>query len=346
MFVRPSSCTAALLGAALLSLACDPEIGDDAWRADPVVNFERLWLDFDRYYGLFDVKGVDWDALHDMYAPRVGPDTSDAELYAVFADLLGHLGDTHVSLYPAGDPELPVWNHLRVDGVMPVGNYDYDLIRSDYLQGHVDLGELVEYGRLDGGLGYIHIKLFDGTRREWRRAMDDILDALGDAPGIVVDVRDCPGGLDPLVQYVAGRFAAERRLFMTARKRSGPEHDDFTAPESWYVEPTDDTYTRPVVLLTSFLTQSAGETFTLAMGTQDHVTQLGEATNGALSDNAMRDLPNGWMFSVSVGDYRGPTGDSHEGVGVGPDEELLNTAEEVLAGTDRVLERAIELLGG
>jgi len=329
-----------------LALACDPELGDDASRADPVANFEQLWGDFDRYYGLFAVKGVDWDALHAEYAPQVRPDSTRAELHAVFADLLGHLGDTHVSLYPAGDPELPVWNHLRVDGVMPAGNYDYELIRRDYLDDHVDGGELVEYGRLAGGLGWIHIKLFDGNRRGWRRTMDDIFAALGDAPGIVVDVRDCPGGLDPLVQYIAGRFAADRRLFMTARKRSGPDRDDFTAPEAWYVEPTDDTYIKPVVLLTSFLTQSAGETFTLAMTTQDHVIHIGEATNGALSDNIMRDLPNGWMFTISVGDYRGPTGASYEGVGVPPDEEVLNTAEEVLAGTDRALERAIARLTG
>lgn len=333
------------LFAATAPLACDPGLLDAETRADPIANFDALWRDFDRYYGLFEVKEIDWPALRALYAPRVGPDTDEAELYAIFGELLGHLHDTHVSLYPAGDPELPVWNHLRVDGEMPPGNYDHAMLRERYLVEHHDLGPLAEYGRLAGEVGYVHLRLFDGSRRDWEDTMDTILDDLGDAPGIVVDVRDNPGGLDPLVQYVAGRFAAERALFMTSRKRSGPAHDDFTPVESWYVEPTGSRqYTGPVVLLTSFLTQSAGETFTLAMRTQPHVTQLGEPTNGALSDNMMRELPNGWLFTISVGDYRDAAGVSHEGKGVPPDVEVDNTPEEVLAGVDRALEQALARL--
>ena len=103
---------------------------------------------------------------------------------------------------------------------------------------------------------------------------------------MVIDIRDNPGGNDATAQYVAGRFAAERKLYMNVRKKSGPGPNDFTQAIPWHVEPTGGTrFTKPIVLLTSRWTQSAGETFTLAMQELTNVTQLGDYTSGAFSDN-------------------------------------------------------------
>jgi C-terminal processing protease CtpA/Prc len=50
--------------------------------------------------------------------------------------------------------------------------------------------------------------------------------------------------------------------------------------------------------------------------------------------------------SITVGDQRMSDGFSLEKVGVTPDEVLLPTAEDLAAGRDPVLARAITLLGG
>jgi C-terminal processing protease CtpA/Prc len=47
---------------------------------------------------------------------------------------------------------------------------------------------------------------------------------------------------------------------------------------------------------------------------------------------------------MSIGDYRAADGQSYEGIGVQPDIHLVNTKEEILAGKDKELEKAMELL--
>jgi C-terminal processing protease CtpA/Prc len=97
-------------------------------------------------------------------------------------------------------------------------------------------------------------------------------------------------------------------------------------------------------MLTSCWTQSAGETFTLAMNELEYVTLLGDYTSGGFSDNIARELPNGWFCFMSIGDYRASDGLSYEGVGIEPDELFVNQKEDILANRDKTLERAIEIL--
>jgi len=168
---------------------------------------------------------------------------------------------------------------------------------------------------------------------------------LNDTKGIVVDIRDNPGGNDATAQYVAGRFAASRHLYMNVRKKNGPGHFDFTNVIPWHVEPTGGTrYIKPVILLTSRWTESAGETFTLAMNELENITQMGDYTSGGFSDNIARELPNGWFYFMSIGDYRAADGESYEGIGIQPEIELVNSKEDILSSTDKVLEKAIEML--
>jgi len=132
---------------------------------------------------------------------------------------------------------------------------------------------------------------------------------------------------------------------MTTKKRNGPAHTDFTNTFEWYVElTTSKPYTKPVIVLTSRFTQSAGETFELALRQFDHVKVLGDTTAGSFSDNPNFELYNGWIFSVSVGDYRAPGGISYEGLGMPPDIYSKTTKQYLLSGKDSTLEKAIEQL--
>jgi C-terminal processing protease CtpA/Prc len=77
-----------------------------------------------------------------------------------------------------------------------------------------------------------------------------------------------------------------------------------------------------VYLLTALRTASAGEIFTLCMRTLPHVTLVGEATMGILSDNLKKHLPNGWTCSISNEFYRTPDGVLYEGPGIPADVEV------------------------
>jgi carboxyl-terminal processing protease len=65
---------------------------------DPELNFEYLWKTYDRNYALFEVKNIDWDALYNVYRPKVNSNTTETELFDIMSELLGNLNDNHVWL--------------------------------------------------------------------------------------------------------------------------------------------------------------------------------------------------------------------------------------------------------
>ncbi len=111
-----------------------------------------------------------------------------------------------------------------------------------------------------------------------------------------------------------------------------------------YIEPTTERpFTRDVYVLTSRLTISAAETFTLAMGSLPTVTLVGEPTNGMLSDAWFAAMPNGWLVSLANEQYLSVDGVQYKGLGVQPDVELVFSAETFADGQDLILEAVLAL---
>lgn len=337
------------LAGLFIMASCEKEMIGTEPGNTPVNNFELFWKTFDQRYGLFDVKQINWQGIHDQFSGRVNDQTTDEELYQVFSDMIVLLNDNHVNLYPTNG-DLPVFpggvlsyrnGELKILKVQE--DYDLEVVKK-YATDYQQLTPFIGCGQLPGNIGYLS---FTGTdpRKKAQKAMNAALARLAGAKGLIVDIRGNYGGFDPTAQYVAGRFAAERKLYMTTRKRNGPAHDNFTSPVEWFVEPTGNAqYTKPIVLLTSRFTQSVGETFTLAMRQRDRMTMVGDTTSGCFSDNPNFELYNGWLFSLSVGDYRAADGQSYEGIGIAPDIFIRNTREDLLAGKDLTLEKAMEVL--
>ncbi|GAA4453140.1 S41 family peptidase [Nibrella saemangeumensis] len=313
---------------------------------NPETNFEQLWQQYDRLYGLFGAKKVDWPAVYQKYRPKVTNGMSDDAFYTLTTQVLDELNDGHVWLLAPGSPA------RRHDSGPDYqkGDFNLKLVRTTYLQEVREFSlagdvQLVS-GTLPGNIGYIHFRDFGQSRSFYEKAFEEALSALRDTKALIVDIRDHEGGDDRVSQYVAGRFASTRNLFMTSRLRNGPGHGDFTEPTEWYVAPTGSwQYTKPVALLTNRITESAGETFTLAMNQNASVTQIGDTTYGIFSEITRRELPNGWIFSVSVGDYRAADGKSYEGIGIAPEITVVNTPADIVAGKDKVLEKALAVLG-
>ncbi|MBK6485065.1 MAG: S41 family peptidase [Chitinophagaceae bacterium] len=316
----------------------EPEVENN-----PVANFEELWKGYDEWYGLFDVKEIDWQEIYAIYKPQVNANTTEAELKDIFHSMIDPLNDNHVFIITtANEPRIEsgIFDTLKVQT-----DFSLDVVRTNYIPELIHYGASIDYGTLPGNIGYVHLGDFTPSQKFYGEAMDKILDELKNTEGMVLDIRDNPGGNDATAQAVAGRFASQQQIYMTVSKKSGPAHDDFTEPFSWYVTPAGESqYTKPVVLLTSRWTQSAGETFALAMQQLSNVKQLGDYTSGAFSDNIARELPNGWYYFVSIGDYRDASGNSLEGIGVEPDMKIVNTKEETLSGVDKALEKAVKLL--
>ena len=325
-------------GLAAEPLAGEPLAGEDEPN-DPEHSFEVLWRTFDHNYGLFGAKRIDWQALYRIYRPRVGPETTDDELFDLMSSLLGHLNDNHVTLTSADRGF-----QSGILGAMTMEDFSLELVKEKYLKGTAtQAGEIFHYGWLGDSIGYLHFRAFEGRRSV--EAIDRIVRQLKDARGVIIDVRGNDGGDDWVGQLIAGRFADRKRLYMTSRERNGPGHDDFTPPKYWYVEPAGPLrYTGPVILLTHRFSISAAEKFALALRQLPHVTVVGDTTSGVVADVYPDLLPNGWRFRVSYKHFLDADGFCWEGVGIPADIRQVNTPEDLAQGRDRVLELAITLL--
>jgi len=335
---------------------------------DPGANFEALWRMFDRNYGSFGPKRIDWDLLYRIYRPKVTSRTSDRDLFEIMSRLLEHLNDNHVKVQSRRPPRFfrsGILGNLNRDArgrPLPIGynipDFSLDLVKVKYLRSRFEErlpgtklaayfgGDfpLYTFGRLKRDVGYFHIRNFDEVERT-TAVVDDIVTEFRKARGLIVDIRGNGGGWDPVAKAIADRFADTRRLYMVTRTRNGSRHDDFTPPRYWYTEPKGPhPFTRPVILLTHRWSISAADCFALAMRELPHVTNLGEFTSGAYSDEYWDTLPNGWMVSIPNKLYLDAAGRSWEGIGTPPDIRLVNTREDIAAGRDRVLEAALELL--
>jgi hypothetical protein len=334
-----------LVTAAILLTSCHKALVQEAAQNTPQQNFEALWKGYSDYYGLFAVRGVNWDSLYRVYQPQVTDNTNNVQLYNLLSNLITPLNDIHVFLQPTTDglPRFESSTFYRANKVQT--NFSLSVLKQNYLPSMQAVNEKLHYGIMTGNVGYIHLGAFDLPMAFYRQQMDKILDSLKNTKGIIVDIRNHEGGDDKVSKFLAGRFAAEGKLFMTTRKRSGAGRNDFTAPEAWrVVKEGIFQYTKPLVLLTSRWTASAGETFAWALNTQPHVTQMGDTTAGGFSDVVMRELLNGWLYAVPVGDYRNASGESEEGKGVAPKVVVRNTAQEIAAGRDMQLEEALRRL--
>ncbi len=335
---------------------------------DPGANFEALWRMFDRNYGSFGPKRIDWGLLYRVYRPKVTSRTSDRDLFEVMSRLLEHLNDNHVKVQSRRPPRFfrsGILGNLNRDArgrPIPIGynipDFSLDLVKVKYLRSRFEErlpgtklaayfgGDfpLYTFGRLKRDVGYFHIRNFDEVERT-AAVVDELVTEFRKARGLIVDIRGNGGGWDPVAKAIADRFADTRRLYMVTRTRNGPRHDDFTPPRYWYTEPKGPhPFTRPVILLTHRWSISAADCFALAMRELPHVTNLGEFTSGAYSDEYWDTLPNGWMVSIPNKLYLDAAGRSWEGIGTPPDVRLVNTREDIAAGRDRVLEAALELL--
>jgi tetratricopeptide (TPR) repeat protein len=310
---------------------------------DPVKNFEFLWKTFDRNYALFGAKRVDWDALYRLYRPQVTPETTNDQLFTIMSNMLGHLNDNHVRLIDGKKRFTAGILHNR-----KMEDFSLELVKSKYLKGKFkkEVRAIFTYGKVKDTIGYFHFRGF-GFLEQTRETIDKIIKEFKDADGIIIDVRSNGGGDDRVGKLIADRFADRKRLYMITQIRNGKNHDDFTPPRYWYVEPDGPAqFTKPVILLTHRFSASAADNFAMALRVIPHVTVVGEMTSGCMADVYGDQLPNGWRFSVSFKKFTDYSGFCWEGIGIPTDLRKTNTKADIDNKTDTVLELAVKLIEG
>jgi C-terminal processing protease CtpA/Prc len=106
-------------------------------------------------------------------------------------------------------------------------------------------------------------------------------------------------------------------------------------------------YTSPVVVLINGSTFSAGEFTTEILKQLPQVTAVGDTTGGGSvggGDESLCLLPSGKSISIGFIDIRRYDGLPWEWLGIPPDIRVVQTEADILAGRDKQLEYAIDIL--
>lgn len=324
---------------------------------DPVKNFERLWNTFNERYPFFDLRKVDWREQFEKYRPKVTSQTSDEELFDILCQMLEPLNDGHVELIAKGRGGKEA-RHFRPEK-MPHFHREFDKGERKQLfkttaKTLVSLGFgkpaktdawMLRYCRSEQ-FGYIRIlELEDIEKRKLILALDEIGRGFAAAKGVIIDIRDNPGGDDDTVIKIVNRFCDRKRVAFHRKTRIGPGKDDFSPLKTWHIEPQGKTqFTGPIVLLTCDSVFSGGEVFALAIKQLPYVTIIGDHTNGIFSYQLEKKLPNGWEYRLSYQEYLSPDMVCYEGRGVPADIALLNKKADIENGIDPLIVRAVEVL--
>ena len=326
----------------LSATGCEQLVLGEETPNDPENNFDIFWNDFDQHYGLFTVRGWNWDSIRTEYEPLVTAETTDEELFGYFREMISYLDDSHTFVFWPGREFYSSGSEGDAQSDL---EFSYDVLYDNYVEVIDSSGEEEWlYGNLTGhNIGYLH---FSALEQEKYDFLDRALDLLWDKEALIIDIRRNSGGADQVSEAISSRFADREVIAYTVEERNGPGHNDFASKKEYYTRiggPRQ--YRKPIVVLTDTITISAGETFLLYMKYFDDVTQIGTGTSGDFSDSSMRRfLPNGMQYRYSIMRVLTPDGRSLDGIGHIPDIHARNTPEDIEAGRDVVMDRAYRFL--
>ena len=183
-----------------------------------------------------------------------------------------------------------------------------------------------------GGIGHLKLSGFTGaTNDELKAALERFERSQG--VGMVVDLRNNPGGLVSSVVDVTSQFVDEG-LVLYQIDAKGNRRD-------WEVEPGGLAHEIPVVVLVNEFSASASEVFAGAIIDHERAPVVGVTTFGKGSVNNLWPLSDGSGINVTTARWYTPSGTLIEGEGIIPDIVEEPSEDEL---EDPQLDRAIELL--
>jgi len=324
---------------------------------NPEKNFEELWKTFHNRYPFFELRNVDWKEQYDTYRPKVTRETSDEELFDIFCEMLAPLNDGHVELiakawgrrkkrYFSPEKKPRFWQEFTSREIKELfKTTEKTLVARGFGRPTETQAWMLHYCR-SRAFGYIRILELEGVKkRTLTAALDKISRDFNELDGVIIDIRNNPGGEDSTAITIINRFSDRKRVAFRRKTKIGPGEDDYTSVKTWHIEPQGDSqFTRPVVLLTCDSVFSGGEAFALAIKQLPHVTIIGDHTNGIFSYQLEKKLPNGWDYRLSYQKYFSADMVCYEGKGVPVDIKLLNKKTDIENGIDPLITRALNLL--
>jgi carboxyl-terminal processing protease len=176
-------------------------------------------------------------------------------------------------------------------------------------------------------IGYVRILSFEGKTAEQFHAIVKDLLVRHRIRGLILDVRDNPGGMLEVVVTITNRFLTEGKIVSTKGRQT---------TEVPYLATREDTYPEiPMAILVNGGSASASEILAGALADHDRAVVIGEKTFGKGSVQEILQVENhNGKIKLTTAYYYLPKGGRIHGKGVVPDRIIDLTPEERTAMLD------------
>ena len=188
----------------------------------------------------------------------------------------------------------------------------------------------VELDLLPGDIGHLTISTFSETTAV---EVGEALASLGEARGLIVDVRNNPGGLLQSVVDVLSHFIDGGPVLYQVDGEGN--HREWEASAGTSLGET------PLVVLINEGSASASEVLAGALRDRQDAPLVGETTFGKGSVNTLRGLNDGTGVYFTIARWHTPEGLLLEGEGISPDVEVVQDQD---SDNDLQMEAAVEVL--
>jgi len=195
--------------------------------------------------------------------------------------------------------------------------------------------EVVESRMLEDDIAYVKLTEFNvKATKELKEALQELM--AQEPQGLIFDLRSNPGGFLQTSVEVASQFL-DGGLVLTEKGRGDLEKE-------YQVESGGLATEVPLVVLVNMGSASASEIVAGAIQDSGRGILVGERTFGKGSVQLPHTLSDGSELRVTIARWFTPKGREIQGTGIFPDIEVEMTLEDLEAGRDPQLERAVEYL--
>ena len=169
------------------------------------------------------------------------------------------------------------------------------------------VSKTVEGKVLDDNIGYIKITSFsEHTNKEFEKTLNTLKQS--DIKGLVIDLRDNPGGLLNVCKDIADSLIGEGTIVYTKDNKGNTE----------YLKSDKEKLGLPIAVLTNEGSASASEILTGAIIDNKAGISVGTTTFGKGLVQSVRELKDGTGYKLTTAQYFTPSGEYINGKGIKP----------------------------